>query len=297
MRGTISLLLSVIPSLSQGRRKVWCLKSFMKGFTLTYWKQWWNGNSFFCVSSRLQFGPPKNLHFCFFLLIFSAQCLSPDCIGYFLVTLPVYLTLPTLSYFSSCSCALIVQPRCIWLLFQSYSSFFMKTIDLTYMKPFDLTYIGGPTSFVCIKQEKIRQQTTGFDVSIVYIWVFCPFHCWWAGVPSLQLLNLFDYKWLGCASPLVFLPFCWTIARYNSYVWKHRRVHGTTVFFLGNSSVGFCYGGVLRCVYLCLLLHLKLLWENKKVRCCRASLQTCFYVTNMELLKLAKSCVETTGEW
>lgn len=176
----------------------------------TYWKQCWNGNSLFCVSARLHFGPPKSLHFCFFLLIFSVQCLSPDCTGWFPFTSSVYLTLPTLSSSSPCSCALVVQPPCILLLFQSYSSFF---IDLTYMKPFGLTYIGGPTSFVCIKQEKSRQQTTGFVVSIVYIWIFSPFNCWWAGVPSLQLLNLFAYKGLGCASPLLFLPFCWTIAR------------------------------------------------------------------------------------
>lgn len=43
------------------------------------------------------------------------------------------------------------------------------------MKPFDLTYIGRPTSFVCIKEEKSRQQTTGFDVSIVYILSILPF--------------------------------------------------------------------------------------------------------------------------
>lgn len=145
-----------------------------------------------------------------------------------------------------------------------------------HMKPFDLTYIGMPTSFVCIKQERSRQQAIGFNISIVYIWLFCHLSCWWAGVPSLQLLNLFDYKCLVCAPPLVFLPFCWTVARYNSYVWKHGRVHGTTVFFPGNSSVGFCYGGVLCCVYLCLLLCLKLPWENKKVGCWWTSLQTCF---------------------
>lgn len=92
-------------------------KILYESFTATYWKQWWNGNSFFCVSSKL-------LHFCFFLLIFSAQCLSPDCVGYFPFTFSLYLTCHP---FSPCSCALIVQSPFVWLSFQSYPSFFTWT--------------------------------------------------------------------------------------------------------------------------------------------------------------------------
>lgn len=205
MRGISSLLLSVIPSVSQGRRKVWCFKSFMKGFTVAYWKQWWNGNSFFCVSSRLQFGPPKRQHFCFFLLIFSAQWLSPDSIGYFPIALSVYLT-----------CSLFFS---LFLRLSSPVPMYLTVILVLpiflHMKPFDIIEIGRPKSFVCIKQQKSRQQTTDFDVTIVFLWVLCAFNCWWTGVPSLQLLNLFDYKCLVCTPPLVFLPFCWAVARYN----------------------------------------------------------------------------------
>lgn len=104
------------------------------------------------------------------------------------------------------------------------------------MKPLDLIYIGRATSFACNKQEKHMQQTTGFDVSIVLEYLsILPINCWWAGSSQftsclISLMYPLQHQCLVCAPLLVFLSFCWTIARYNSYVWKHGRVDGTIVF-------------------------------------------------------------------
>lgn len=109
----------------------------------------------FSVSHPDQFGPAKRLCSCSFLLIFSAQCLSPDCIGYFPLTLSVYLTCHFFSSLFLC----LNSPAPMYLPVTSVLSIFL------HMKPFDLTYIGRPTSFAYIKQERSRQHATG-SVSI-----------------------------------------------------------------------------------------------------------------------------------
>lgn len=109
MRGASSLLLSVISSLSRCGRKVWYLKSCLKGFIITHLKQWQNGNSFFNVSFRLLFYSSKDTAIFTLFFLFSQPSVFPLTI-LFLFTFSIYLTCYP---FSPPSFALIVQSLCV----------------------------------------------------------------------------------------------------------------------------------------------------------------------------------------
>lgn len=120
--GTSSQLLSVIPSFSRHWRKV-CLRGF--------WKQWWNGNSFFHVSSRLLFCSSEETA----LFAFSSQFLSPVSFPWLYQLFAFYIAhLSYLSsFFSSLLCPDSPVPGCLTIILVLPFSLHTKPVDLTYI--------------------------------------------------------------------------------------------------------------------------------------------------------------------
>lgn len=122
------------------------------------------------------FGPVKRLH----SLLSSSHFLSPVSFLwlYWLFSFYIIYLSYLSSFFSSLLCSDSPVPVCLTIIL--VLPFPLHT------KPVDLTCITRATSFTCDKEEERMQQTTGFDVSIGYTWVFCLLAADEQTVPSLQ---------------------------------------------------------------------------------------------------------------
>jgi len=95
MRGVGSLLLCY-PSIFSRGKKVWYLQSFLKGFLVAHWKQWWNEN-FFCCYPHHYFVTVRNLHS---NLDYSSQFFSPQSFLWLLWLFSFYIICSSVWFFS-----------------------------------------------------------------------------------------------------------------------------------------------------------------------------------------------------
>lgn len=102
------------------------------------------------------------------LLLLPSHFLSPMSFTWLCWLLSIYIfSLSYLSsFFSLFLCPNSPVPICLTVISVLPIFLHMNPPIFLYMKPFDLTYIGRPTSFVCIKEEKSRQQMTGLMLSL-----------------------------------------------------------------------------------------------------------------------------------